>query len=91
MSVIETIIDIPAEHEKNVCGQFDAYVKKIERTLHVTIVARDGALKLIGPEAMIKRAKSVFNNLVELSNGAMPLQNRMWTMPCLWHLQSQMM
>lgn len=67
MSVIETIIDIPAEHEKNVCGQFDAYVKKIERTLHVTIVARDGALKLIGPEAMIKRAKSVFNNLVEFS------------------------
>lgn len=67
MSVIETIIDIPAEHEKNVCGQFDAYVKKIERTLHVTIVARDGALKLIGPETMIKRAKSVFNNLVELS------------------------
>ena len=25
MSVIETIIDIPAEHEKNVCGQFDGY------------------------------------------------------------------
>ena len=42
MSVIETLIDIPAEHEKNVCGQFDAYLKKIERTLHVTILARDG-------------------------------------------------
>ena len=67
MSVIETIIDIPAEHEKNVCGQFDGYLKKIERTLHVTIVARDGAIKLIGPELMIRRAKSVFNNLVELS------------------------
>ena len=67
MSVIETIIDIPAEHEKNVCGQFDGYLKKIERTLHVTIVARDGAIKLIGPELMIHRAKSVFNNLVELS------------------------
>ena len=67
MSVIETIIDIPAEHEKNVCGQFDSYLKKIERTLHVTIVARDGAVKLIGPELMIRRAKSVFNNLVELS------------------------
>ena len=67
MSVIETIIDIPAEHEKNVCGQFDSYLKKIERTLHVTIVARDGAIKLIGPEQMIRKAKSVFNNLVELS------------------------
>ena len=64
---METIIDIPIEHEKNVCGQFDSYLKKIERTLHVTIVARDGAIKLIGPEQMVGRAKSVLNNLVELS------------------------
>lgn len=67
MSVIETIIDIPAEHEKNVCGQFDSYLKKIERTLHVTMIERDGALKIIGPEQMVKKAKSVFNNLIELS------------------------
>ena len=67
MSVIETMIDIPAEHERNVCVQFDEYIKKIERTLHVTMVARDGALKIIGPEDMIRKAKSVFNNLTELS------------------------
>ena len=67
MSVIETVIEIPTEHEKNICGQFDSYLKKIERTLHVTIVARDGVIKLIGPEDMIKKAKSVFNNLAELS------------------------
>lgn len=67
MSVIETIIDIPMEHERNVCGQFDAYLKKIERTLHVTVIARDGALKIIGPEHAIRQAKSVFNNLIELS------------------------
>ena len=65
--MIETMIDIPAEHERNVCGQFDEYIKKIERTLHVTMVARDGALKVIGPEDMIRKAKSVFNNLIELS------------------------
>lgn len=67
MSVIETTIEIPAEHERNVCGQFDAYLKKIERTLHVTIVARDGQIKLIGPEQTVAQAKSVFNNLAELS------------------------
>ena len=67
MSVIETIIDIPAEHEKNVCGQFDSYLKKIERTLHVTMIGRDGALKIIGSEQMVQKAKSVFNNLIELS------------------------
>lgn len=67
MSIVETMIDIPMEHEKNVCGQFDAHLKKIERTLHVTIVARDGSIKLIGPETMIRKAKSVFNTLAELS------------------------
>lgn len=67
MSVIETIIDIPTEHEKNVCGQFDSYLKKIERTLHVTMIGRDGVLKIIGPEQMVQKAKSVFSNLIELS------------------------
>ena len=65
MSVIETMIDIPAEHEKNVCGQFD--LKKIERTLHVTMIARDGEIKIIGPEQTIGQARSVFSNLIELS------------------------
>ena len=67
MSIMDTMIDIPAEHEKNVCGQFDAYLKKIEKTLHVTMVARDGAIKLIGPEQKILQAKAVSNDLIELS------------------------
>ena len=67
MSVIETISDIPVEHAKNVCGQFDSYLKKIEKTLHVTMILRDGSLKIIGPEQTIRQAKSVFDNLIELS------------------------
>lgn len=67
MSVIETIIDIPAEHERKVCGQFDCYLKKIEKTLHVSIIARNGELKIIGPEHAAKRAKVVFGTLIELS------------------------
>lgn len=73
MSVVERIIDIPVEHEKNVCGQFDEYLKKIERTLHVTMITRDGTLKIIGPEDTIKKAKSVFNNLIELSKRGNPI------------------
>ena len=38
-----------------------------DRTLHVTMIERDGALKIIGPEQMVQKAKSVFNNLIELS------------------------
>lgn len=67
MSLVETIIDIPTEHEKNVFGQFDAFIKLIEKTLNVTIVARDGAIKVIGDNDNVVKAKSVFIKLVELS------------------------
>lgn len=68
MSVIEHIMNIPAEHEKNVFGQFDMNIKKIERTLHVTVISRDSELKIIGGEAATRRAKNVFNQLIELSS-----------------------
>ena len=67
MSIIENIIDIPMEHERNVCGEFDIYLKKIERTLKVSMIARDGSIKIIGPKPYVDKAKSVFNNLIELS------------------------
>ena len=46
---------------------FDSYIKIIEKTLNVTIVARDGALKVIGQDAKVTKAKSVFSQLLELS------------------------
>lgn len=67
MSLMETIIDIPAEHEKDVFGQFDSYIKIIEKTLNVTVVARNGELKIIGGSQGVTKAKSVFTQLVELS------------------------
>ena len=45
MGLMETVIDIPAEHEANVFGQFDVYAKKIERALHVTLIARGESVK----------------------------------------------
>ncbi len=67
MSVIESILDIPTQHAKNVFGQFDGYLKKIEKTLHVTIIARDSEIKIIGAEQAALRAKRVFDQLLELS------------------------
>ena len=67
MSIVETIIDIPAEHEKNVFGGFDAYVKIIERAFNVTIIARNGEIKVVGAAADVTKAKSVFIQLLELS------------------------
>ncbi len=67
MSIMETMIEIPVEHERNIFGSFDAYIKKIERNQNVTIVARDGALKLVGEAAEVRSAESVLMQLLELS------------------------
>lgn len=67
MSLSELMIDIPAEHEANVFGQFDTYAKKLERTFHVTLIARDGSTKIVGESAAAGKALRVLTQLVELS------------------------
>jgi phosphate starvation-inducible PhoH-like protein len=65
MSVIENIIDIPSQYSREIFGQFDYNIKKIEKTLHVTILARDSELKLIGGEVSVLRAKKVIHALIQ--------------------------
>ena len=67
MSLSELNIDIPAEHEKNVFGQFDEFAKKIERTFHVTLISRDGIIKILGEQSLAQKAYRVLSQLTELS------------------------
>ena len=76
MGMMEAVIEIPAEHEKNIFGQLDAYAKKIERALHVTLIARDGSVKILGESAQVERAKSVLSQLAELSKRGNTIQEQ---------------
>lgn len=67
MSIAESVVSVPIEHERNIFGQFDVYAKIIERTLNVTIVARDEGVKIIGDMDKVTKAVSVLNQLLELS------------------------
>ena len=67
MSLTEMTLNVPVEHMANVFGQFDSYIKKIERALNVTIVIRDGTMKFLGEDANIRSAANVFSKLIELS------------------------
>ena len=67
MNTIESCVTIPSEHTQNVFGQFDKHIKKIERTLGVTMVLRNDVLKVIGTEEQVKKAEEVFSQLMELS------------------------
>ena len=76
MGILETMIDIPADHEKNVFGQFDIFAKKIERALHVTLIARDGKVKVLGEEKNVERAQQVLSQLTELSRRGNMIQEQ---------------
>ena len=66
-TIIEKIMDLPAEYAGNIFGQFDAHMKLLERTLRVTLVFRDGVLKIVGPQAAASKAESVIRELLELA------------------------
>lgn len=65
--IVEMSLNMPVEHAGNIFGQFDENIKKIERTLNVTIISRDGSLKILGNSLSAHRAKSIIEQLLELS------------------------
>ncbi len=76
MGMMEAVIEIPAEHERNVFGQFDRYAKKIERTLHVTLIARDEHVKIMGEALRVEKARRVLDQLAELSRRGNTIQEQ---------------
>ena len=60
-------LDIPVEHEQNIFGQLDRYVRKIEKTLGVSVILRDGSVLVKGDNHVLKHAEYVFNELLTLS------------------------
>lgn len=67
MEHYESRMEVSAEHMLNIFGQYDGYIRKIEDDFDVTIVDRDGSVKITGSEKDVKRAQSIVKQLVELS------------------------
>ena len=76
MEMMETAIDIPAEHEGNVFGQFDIYAKKIEKTLKVTLIARGENVKILGDAVRVEKARDILGKLTELSRRGNVIQEQ---------------
>lgn len=67
MSIIETTMEIPVAHAGNVFGKLDSHVKILEKHLGVTLVFRDGILKIVGNGSHVKKAEKIIDNLRMLS------------------------
>ncbi len=66
-SIVEAILDVPAEYAGNVFGQFDEHMKKIERTLNVTLIERGGVLKILGSQAAARKANIIVEQMILLA------------------------
>jgi len=60
-------MEIPAAHAGNIFGKLDAHVKILEKHLGVTLVFRDGTLKIVGNGSHVKKAEKIIENLLTLS------------------------
>ena len=75
-NIVEKMLDVPAEHQSNVFGQFDSHIKKIEQTLKVSVIARDGEVKILGPADYTRQAARVIEQLLELSRRGNVIQEQ---------------
>ncbi len=67
MEQVQQLIDIPIEHMANVFGEFDVWLKMIEKGLGVSLVARDGGMKVMGRQDAVDSACAVLDDLIKLS------------------------
>lgn len=67
MNTYEESITIPADNAANVFGEFDSHIKRIEKTMHVTMIMRDDQLKIMGAEVSVKKTIEVLNSLIALA------------------------
>ncbi len=67
MSRMEKIVDIPDSQEKNIFGEFDSYLRIIEKAFDVTVIERDGKMKIIGEKNGIDNCENVIRELTKLA------------------------
>lgn len=67
MELIYSLSELNSDDLKNVFGQFDCHIKKIEKELNVDIVDRNGNLKITGEEQAVLDAQRMIDDLIKLS------------------------
>ncbi len=76
MEWTECRIHVPTEHMQNIFGQYDSYMKKIERSFGATIVDRDGEVRIAGRPGAVKQAEHVIKQLTGLSERGNVIQEQ---------------
>ncbi len=67
MELTQQTIEIPISHMTNVFGEFDSWLKMIEKDTGVSLTARDNGMKVTGSAEAVDAACAVIDELLTLS------------------------
>ena len=65
--ITELRLSLTAEDERSIFGDNDNYIRKIEKSLSVEIIDRNGELHIIGDREGVNNASQIIRDLVKLS------------------------
>ena len=65
--ITELTLALTVDDERNIFGGIDSYIRKIEDSLHVEIIDRNGELHIIGDKEGAQKASEIIRELVHLS------------------------
>jgi phosphate starvation-inducible PhoH-like protein len=63
----ECILEMPVKDMQKIFGSQDFYIRKLEKDFNVSIVDRDGVVKIIGEEVYARKVQNILLQLTELS------------------------
>lgn len=76
MAFTEISLEMETAHIRNIFGQYDSHLKKLERAFLADIIDRDGAVRVRGEARQVERAVAVLTQLLELSKRGNQIQEQ---------------
>ncbi len=68
MSDFTMILDMDTQHMQQLFGANDAYLRKIESEFSVSVINRDGSLKIVGEKSDVEKVYGLLNRLAHASD-----------------------
>ena len=89
MAFTEQTLELDNAHISNLFGQFDCYLKKLERAFGTQITDRDGTVHIRGEQSAVAHTAAVFTELQELARRGNQIQEQNVDYAIAMHMENQ--
>ena len=89
MAFTEQTLELDNAHISNLFGQFDCYLKKLERSFGTQIIDRDGTVHIRGEQSAVAHTAAVFTELQEIARRGNQIQEQNVDYAIAMHMENQ--